>query len=346
MTRRQNNYYSLKSYDHFCFFSNINNSKKKKDDFAFFVFFTFKGWKRLLLADAPRQVINGLTLYSFARSVHFSTNISDWYSGSFAKATVLITMIFTGASISPRSAVRPLTSGRAQWSSGSAASCSCSSPPSCTSPSSATSRATSRSTAATRSTRSVPLRPHASNRQLTRRTQRIAELMKRKTRKRLAKEAAIMRKEAMGDFSHLKDKKTGKMRGAPMPQPTLPQIGLDDLMDDGKSEYGGSRTGVGAGPGAYGYPPTLPYSNSAHALHPSQSMRWGGGEKEYGSEHYAESIASSVSPLALSARRSRLTRAGTGRTSSWPTRRRWPATTNTSTSSSRTTTSSGRRPGR
>lgn len=38
-----NNYYSLKSYDHFCFFSQINNSKKKKDEFAFFVFFTFKG---------------------------------------------------------------------------------------------------------------------------------------------------------------------------------------------------------------------------------------------------------------------------------------------------------------
>lgn len=38
-----NNYYSLKSYDHFCFFCQINNSKKKKDEFAFFVFFTFKG---------------------------------------------------------------------------------------------------------------------------------------------------------------------------------------------------------------------------------------------------------------------------------------------------------------
>lgn len=38
-----NNYYSLKSYDHFCFFCNINNSRKKKDEFAFFVFFTFKG---------------------------------------------------------------------------------------------------------------------------------------------------------------------------------------------------------------------------------------------------------------------------------------------------------------
>lgn len=30
------------SYDHFCFFHNINNSTKKTDDFAFFIFFTFK----------------------------------------------------------------------------------------------------------------------------------------------------------------------------------------------------------------------------------------------------------------------------------------------------------------
>jgi hypothetical protein len=30
------------SYDHFCFFDHISNSTKKKDDFAFFVFFTFK----------------------------------------------------------------------------------------------------------------------------------------------------------------------------------------------------------------------------------------------------------------------------------------------------------------
>jgi len=56
-----NNYYSLRknpclvvrlmhsvdipcvgSYDHFCFFDHIQQSKKKKDSFAFFVFFTFK----------------------------------------------------------------------------------------------------------------------------------------------------------------------------------------------------------------------------------------------------------------------------------------------------------------
>ncbi len=49
-----NNYYSLRSYNHFCFFDHINDSKKKKDELAFFIFFTFK-LKRLLVADGPRQ---------------------------------------------------------------------------------------------------------------------------------------------------------------------------------------------------------------------------------------------------------------------------------------------------
>lgn len=95
-----NNYYSMKSYDHFCFFSQIENSKKRKDEFAFFVFFTFKGWKRLLLADAPRQVINGLTLYSFGKAFNFTTDLSKYYNdtdGNFSlvRAGVLCTMIFT-----------------------------------------------------------------------------------------------------------------------------------------------------------------------------------------------------------------------------------------------------------
>lgn len=42
-----NNYFSMKSYDHFCFFAEISNSKKRVDDLAFFVFFTFKGAQSL-----------------------------------------------------------------------------------------------------------------------------------------------------------------------------------------------------------------------------------------------------------------------------------------------------------
>ncbi|EGG03871.1 uncharacterized protein MELLADRAFT_72500 [Melampsora larici-populina 98AG31] len=200
-----NNYYSMKSYDHFCFFSQINNSKKKKDDFAFFVFFTFKGWKRLLLADAPRQVINGLTLYSFARSVGFTTDIHKWYDGSFAKASVLVSMIFT-VTIWVGSFILLLIAAFMY----------------------------------------VPLLCYIQGNLKEycchKVDKRIAELMKRKNRKRLAKEAAIMRKEAMGDYSHLKDKK-GQFKAAPLPQPTLPKIGMDELMGGGGGGGGGSIKG-------------------------------------------------------------------------------------------------------
>lgn len=56
---------------------------------------------------------------------------------------------------------------------------------------------------------------------------RIAEMMKKKTRKRLLQEAAKARKEAAGDYSHLKDKK-GNLKQKPMAQPTLPKVDLYD----------------------------------------------------------------------------------------------------------------------
>lgn len=53
------------------------------------------GWKRLLLADAPRQVINGLTLYSFGKAFNFTTDVSKYIDGSVIRAIILVTMIFT-----------------------------------------------------------------------------------------------------------------------------------------------------------------------------------------------------------------------------------------------------------
>ncbi|KAF9436630.1 hypothetical protein BGZ76_003427 [Entomortierella beljakovae] len=55
-------YYAIQSYAHFCLFEKIQNSKKQIDEVAFFCFFTFRGWKRLMFADGPRQVINGIIL--------------------------------------------------------------------------------------------------------------------------------------------------------------------------------------------------------------------------------------------------------------------------------------------
>ncbi|KAI8098675.1 uncharacterized protein BX664DRAFT_367576 [Halteromyces radiatus] len=55
-------YLSLRDYRCYSLFSRINETTKRIDSYAFFVFFTLKGWKRLLLAEAPRQIINIVTL--------------------------------------------------------------------------------------------------------------------------------------------------------------------------------------------------------------------------------------------------------------------------------------------
>ena len=64
--------------------------------------------------------------------------------------------------------------------------------------------------------------------------QRIAEIVKRKKKERLAQAAKLAKKEAAGDFSHLKNKKGVIVN--PLPQPTLPDIKFDDDdMDDGRT---------------------------------------------------------------------------------------------------------------
>lgn len=54
--------------------------------------------------------------------------------------------------------------------------------------------------------------------------------MRRKNKERLAKATALARKEAAGDFSHLRDK-NGKFLQTPLPQPTLPDISFEDFDD-------------------------------------------------------------------------------------------------------------------
>ncbi|GAA6033615.1 hypothetical protein JCM8097_001486 [Rhodosporidiobolus ruineniae] len=218
------NWYALRSYDHYCFFCQIDNSKKKKDEFAFFVFFTFKGWKRLLLADAPRQVINALTLYSFGKSENWTTDFSVYWSGSLLKKGILVSMLFT-VIVWVISAALLLVAAVMY----------------------------------------IPLLCYIQGNLKEycchKVDKRIAELMKRKNRKRLAQEAKRAAAEARGDFRHLKDK-SGKMVRAPMAQPTLPKIGFDDV-DDIYSETGSIRGGGGMSE-KHQYPPqppTLPYNN-------------------------------------------------------------------------------------
>ncbi|GAA6063820.1 hypothetical protein JCM10212_002577 [Sporobolomyces blumeae] len=268
------NWYALRSYDHFCFFCQIDNSKKKKDEFAFFIFFTFKGWKRLLLADAPRQVINAITLYSFGKSENFTTDLSVYFSGSILKDGVIVTMVFTTV-IWIGSALLLLIAAIMY----------------------------------------VPLLCYIQGNLKEycchKVDKRIAELMKRKNRKRLAKEAEIARKEARGDFSHLKDRKTGKMRGAPLPQPTLPKIGLadDDLYSEAGSIHGQTYPPTATNHAPYGYPPPslsnrniYPYaasdSESIHSIptHPTHALH-----ASHRNPSYAESIHSTDGLTAMAA---------------------------------------------
>lgn len=93
--------HALGSYDHFCFFDHISNSTRLSDDFAFFVFFRFKSWKRLLLADGPRQTINGLTLYA-VWLVKNAEDPSSWYDvskyfkgNSLSTSALTVTSFFT-----------------------------------------------------------------------------------------------------------------------------------------------------------------------------------------------------------------------------------------------------------
>lgn len=58
--------WSCKGYSYFCLYDQIT-PKNFFDYCAFFIYFTFKGCIKLLLADSPRQVINGLTIYSVVK---------------------------------------------------------------------------------------------------------------------------------------------------------------------------------------------------------------------------------------------------------------------------------------
>ncbi|KAG8850015.1 hypothetical protein FRB91_009426 [Serendipita sp. 411] len=270
------NYYSLRSYDHFCLFCHINDSTTKKDDFAFFIFFTFKEWKRLLLADGPRQTINGLTLYSFYLAK--SSDKRDWWdvtkyidkedmvTNLLLVAIVFTVLIFVGSLllliIAAILYVPLLCSIRGN------------------------------------------LKEYCCHKV----DKRISELIKKKNQQRIKRQQQLAKKEAAGDFSHLKGK-DGAV-AATLPQPTLPTINFDD-DDDVKtvanSRYAGSiRTGKESfwsdrkdsnyTGGAYmpdyppmpaydpaAYPPQPGYTAYAASLHDDGSTVYGEHE-DYGSK--------------------------------------------------------------
>ncbi|KAG9320504.1 hypothetical protein KVV02_000163 [Mortierella alpina] len=89
-------YYTVRSYPHYCLFAQIHNSKKTVDEVAFFCFFTFRNWKRLILADSPRQVINAFILYQTFKP--HANELFAWnkiFDGNVYKMISVSAMIFT-----------------------------------------------------------------------------------------------------------------------------------------------------------------------------------------------------------------------------------------------------------
>ncbi|KAM3164244.1 Kch1 [Lachancea thermotolerans] len=78
--------YSLSQYNKFCVYNRISPSGAYQK-IAFFTFFELKDCLRLLVADTPRQVINGLTLWSVVVTVDQSSDLGrvESFSGLVAK---------------------------------------------------------------------------------------------------------------------------------------------------------------------------------------------------------------------------------------------------------------------
>ncbi|KAJ8463077.1 hypothetical protein ONZ45_g17710 [Pleurotus djamor] len=250
-----NNYYSLRSYDHFCFFDHISNSTKLSDDFAFFVFFTFKSWKRLLLADGPRQSINALTLYAIFLSK--KDDPRDWYDinkyfdgNSFSTSALTVSTFFT-VSVFAGSLLLLIV----------AAIC------------------------------YVPLLIHIRGNLKEycchKVDKRIDAIIKRRNQQRLKEASKQAQREAQGDFSHLKNKK-GELIAKPLPQPTLPNLSVDDDLDDVSSMHTKAPA-----PSTYTQSDYY-YADKAHADYPPMPAYHQQSHGAYG--HYNPSQATFVDP--------------------------------------------------
>ena len=90
------NLYSIYGYRYFCLFAKITKSRSKTEYLAFYVYFTLKGWIRLIFAESPRQVLNGLTLYSVLKiSTDFVQTIEQLANTSLVEAVVISFMAFS-----------------------------------------------------------------------------------------------------------------------------------------------------------------------------------------------------------------------------------------------------------
>jgi len=93
-------YYCIKSYAYYCFFQLIQDHKKTSDSIAFFVFFTFKGWKRFIFADTLRRILNLVIFldrltYLYTKEFQWSGNEDHWLK-VITSGFILFSWLMTG----------------------------------------------------------------------------------------------------------------------------------------------------------------------------------------------------------------------------------------------------------
>ncbi|WEW58114.1 Potassium transporter [Emydomyces testavorans] len=96
----------------FLVFAELTKSKKGADYVALFTYFNFEAWLRIIFAEGPRQVVNGITLYSVMQVnliptgehaphdgtspiIQFFNNIQSLAQKDRLQATILFSMLFT-----------------------------------------------------------------------------------------------------------------------------------------------------------------------------------------------------------------------------------------------------------
>lgn len=121
-----NRWYSIRGgYAYYCLFDRLGDSRHAWDSIAFFVFFSFKGipfismvdigWKRLLLAEGPRQVLNAITLYSVVKDTDFSFDISVYQKKYTTVQGVVMSFMLLTVTIWALSFIRLLFAGLLYW---------------------------------------------------------------------------------------------------------------------------------------------------------------------------------------------------------------------------------------
>lgn len=99
---------SMRSWKRYLVFAELTKSRKGADYIALFTYFQLKGAIRILIAEGPRQAINGITLYAVMRSNllpngqskgsnfdQFWSNVRVLAMQQHEHAIILFTMLFT-----------------------------------------------------------------------------------------------------------------------------------------------------------------------------------------------------------------------------------------------------------